>query len=80
MANSDLIFVDASAWIALTEKSDKYYQQAAGIYAKIKEQRKRLVTSDYIISETATRIRYELDMLLQFDFLIWLCVLSNRIH
>jgi len=59
MASSDLIFVDASAWIALTDKSDKYHRQSAAIYVKIKEQRKQLVTSDYVISETATRIRYD---------------------
>jgi len=51
-----MIFVDTGAWIALTDRSDHYHSQAKQIYARLKQQRMRLITTDYIIDETATRL------------------------
>lgn len=54
-----MIFVDTGAWIALTDRSDQYHADALRIYERIKQQRIRLLTTDYIIDETVTRLRYD---------------------
>jgi len=54
-----MIFVDTGAWIAVTDASDQYHYQAVKIYALLKRQRKRFVTTDYVIDETVTRLRYD---------------------
>ena len=54
-----MIFVDTGAWIAVTDASDQYHHQAVKMYALLKEQRKRFVTTDYVIDETVTRLRYD---------------------
>jgi len=70
MANaSKIVFVDTSAWIALTDKSDKYHPQSVTIYNSIKEQKLLLLTTDYVVSETATRIRYDADHASAVQFL-----------
>ena len=59
LAEGMMIFVDTGAWIALSDKSDQYHKEAVQIYAKLKRQKERFVTSDYIIDETVTRLRYD---------------------
>jgi hypothetical protein len=54
-----MIFVDTGAWIAVTDASDQYHRQAVKMYALLKKQRKRFVTTDYVIDETVTRLRYD---------------------
>jgi predicted nucleic acid-binding protein len=54
-----MIFVDTGAWIALTDRADQYHREAQQIYARLKRERQRLVTSDYVIDETVTRLRYD---------------------
>ncbi len=55
--NSSLIFVDASAWIALFDKYDRYYPQARLFWQEIQQQRRRLITNDYVLDEAYTLIR-----------------------
>jgi len=54
-----MIFVDTGAWIAVTDTFDQYHYQAVKIYALLKRQQKRFVTTDYVIDETVTRLRYD---------------------
>jgi len=54
-----MIFVDTGAWIALTDTSDQYHPEASRIYTVLKRHRARLLTTDYIIDETVTRLRYD---------------------
>ncbi|MBI4550680.1 MAG: type II toxin-antitoxin system VapC family toxin [Candidatus Latescibacteria bacterium] len=54
-----MIFVDTGAWIALSDKSDQYHRQAKAIYTRLKRRRARFVTTDYVIDETTTRLRYD---------------------
>ena len=54
-----MIFVDTGAWIAVTDASDQYHRQAVKMYSLLKKQRKRFVTTDYVIDETVTRLRYD---------------------
>jgi hypothetical protein len=54
-----MIFVDTGAWIAVTDASDQYHRQAVEMYSMLKKQRKRFVTTDYVIDEAVTRLRYD---------------------
>ena len=54
-----MIFVDTRAWIALTDRSDQHHLDAVAIYTKLKKRRVRFLTTDYIIDETVTRLRYD---------------------
>lgn len=54
-----MIFVDTGAWIALTDKNDKYHEDAIRIYTFLKQQKKHLLTTDYVLDETVTRLRYD---------------------
>ena len=54
-----MIFVDTGAWIAVTDASDQYHRQAVKMYSLLKKQRERFVTTDYVIDETVTRLRYD---------------------
>lgn len=56
-----LVLVDTSAWIAVVVKSDKNHKLASGHYTHLLEKNAKLVTSNYILSETHTRIRYDVN-------------------
>ena len=64
-----MIFVDTGAWIALTDTSDQYHEEAVGIYAILKQQRVRFITTDYVIDETVTRLRYDANHHIALEFL-----------
>ena len=51
------LFVDASAWIALFNKDDRYYEKAMAFWEQIPEARLHLVTNDYVMDETYTFLR-----------------------
>ncbi len=53
------VFVDTGAWIALTDKTDDYHKAALKIHAYLEENNAWLITSDYIIDETITWLRYK---------------------
>ncbi len=53
-------FVDSGAWIALGVKSDPHYQTARAFYRKI-PRGSRLLTTNYVLSETYTWLRYRVD-------------------
>ena len=55
-----MIFVDTGAWIALSDRRDQYHNDAVAIYTRLKRQKERLLTTDYLIDETVTRLRYDL--------------------
>jgi len=52
------IFVDTSAWLALNDKNDQSHNKAITKSSEIKRQRIELITSEYIIDESVTLIRY----------------------
>jgi len=54
------LFVDTSAWLALNDKNDQYHQQAVERSLDIKKQRIELITSEYIVDESITIIRYRI--------------------
>ncbi len=56
-----MLFVDTSAFLALVNEKDKNHIAAARFLEDIKNGKtrvKKIITSDYIIDETLTRIRY----------------------
>ncbi len=63
------IFVDTSAWIALIDESDRHHQKAREYYEQwVKRTGVELITSDYIIDETLTVIRYRVGLLYAHRF------------
>jgi len=54
-----MVFVDTGAWIALSDKSDVHHLDAVAIYTRLKQRRERFLTTDYVIDETVTRLRYD---------------------
>ncbi|MDD5617207.1 MAG: type II toxin-antitoxin system VapC family toxin [Candidatus Methanoperedens sp.] len=56
-----MIFVDTSAFLALANEKDNNHIAATQFLEKIKNGKiriRKIITSDYIIDETLTRIRY----------------------
>lgn len=54
------LFVDTSAWLALNDKSDQYHDKAFSILNVVKRQKIELITSEYIVDESITIIRYRI--------------------
>ena len=54
----DEVFVDTSAWLALNDKTDEYHNRSVSKGSEIKKQRTELITSEYIIDESITLVRY----------------------
>ena len=64
-----MIFVDSGAWIALLNQKDQYHDDAVVIYNGLKQQRVRLLTTDYVIDETATWLKYRANHQVAAQFL-----------
>jgi uncharacterized protein len=52
------VVVDTGAWIALLSRGDQHAAAAAERYRVLSAEGTRLVTTNYIVDETATRLRY----------------------
>lgn len=64
-----MIFVDSGAWIALSSQRDQNHTDAVTIYADLKRQRARFLTTDYVLDETITRLRYDVSHSVAVQFL-----------
>ena len=64
-----MIFVDSGAWIALSYQRDQNHTAAVTIYADLKRQRARFLTTDYVLDETITRLRYDVSHSVAVQFL-----------
>ena len=64
-----MTFVDSGAWIALFNRRDQHHAEALATYTTLGRQRVRLYTTDYVIDETATRLRYDANHLAAIRFL-----------
>jgi uncharacterized protein len=51
------VFVDASAWIAVTDRNDKVHLSASGEYNRLIRERYQLVTTNLVIAEAYILIR-----------------------
>ena len=54
-----MIFVDTGGWIALLKRDDVLHQVARTHYGQLIARRERLLTTNYVVDETATRLRYD---------------------
>ena len=54
-----MVFVDTGGWFAVTVASDTYHDVAKPYYARLISRRVPMFTSNYVIDETMTRIRYD---------------------
>lgn len=54
------VFVDTSAWIAVTNKNDFYHQKAVSAYPSILKHYRYLCTSNLVIAETYNLILNEM--------------------
>lgn len=53
------IFVDTGAWLAIAIKRDQYHVVAVNYYHRLSRKRLSLITTNYVLQETYTRIRYD---------------------
>ncbi|MGH2498811.1 MAG: type II toxin-antitoxin system VapC family toxin [Candidatus Limnocylindria bacterium] len=52
------VVVDTGAWIALLNRRDPLHPSASAHLDRLRSDGARLVTTNYVIDETATRLRY----------------------
>ncbi len=57
---SRVIFVDASAWIAVANQEDHNHTAAVQVYPRLLADYQRLVTTNLVIAETYIILRHEL--------------------
>lgn len=53
------VFVDSSAWVALFSKADTLHTAAKREWRALGEQRRKMVTTDYVLDESYTLLRRE---------------------
>jgi predicted nucleic acid-binding protein len=51
------VFVDAGAWIAITDSRDKYHKSASDLYRRLLAERTTLVTTNLVVAEAYIIIR-----------------------
>ena len=51
--------VDTGGWLAVVVRTDQYHDVGVLHYEALINRRERLFTSDYVLDETVTRIRYD---------------------
>jgi len=54
------VFVDTGGWIAVTTEDDNYHRLASNYFESQIQAGSRFLTSDYVLDETLTRLRYDL--------------------
>ena len=65
-----MIFVDSGAWIALLNRRDQHHDDAMATYNDLVQQNTQFLTTDYVIAETANRLRDNHSVAVQFLDLI----------
>lgn len=70
-------FVDSCAWLALFDRADKYHAIASSEFRKLHTSRLKLITSDYILDETLTLLRYRCNHRIALDFGNWVQASNN---
>ena len=56
------VYVDTGAFIAMLWSRDHHHETVRTHYRRLREERARLITSDPVIAETATRLRYDANL------------------
>ena len=66
------LFVDTGAWFALNSRNDENHHTAAGFVRRFKKEPVLFYTTDYVVDETVTLLRFKVShsqALLFLDFL-----------
>lgn len=53
------VFIDTGGWYSVTSREDRYHEAGSRYYRSLLVERARLFTSDYVLDETLTRLRYD---------------------
>jgi predicted nucleic acid-binding protein len=53
------VFVDTGGWYAVASANDRYHAVGTGYFRELLDAGARLLTSDYVLDETLTRLRYD---------------------
>ncbi len=61
-------FVDTSGWIALLSHDDRLHDRALARYDELARDGSRLLTNNYVVDETATRLRYGIGLAAALGF------------
>lgn len=61
------LFVDTGAWIALLRRDDARHAEANAFY-KAAARDAKLITTNYVVDETVTRLRYDAGLRSALDF------------
>ena len=65
------LFADTGAWCALYDKGDTHHTRAVAFLRELRNQRVRLITSDYVLDETLTLLRFRAGHREAVDFGKW---------
>lgn len=57
----NMVFIDASAWIALYHKRDKYHKAAWMVYEQLLNEAKKFLTSNWVAYEAITILKSRAD-------------------
>ncbi len=57
-----VVFADTGAWLALLSRNDRHHERALAFYEESVATGTRLLTTNYVVDETATRLRYDVDL------------------
>jgi len=68
MATAD-VFVDTAGFLALWDAGDEHHAAATRLQAELARQRRRFVTSEYVVDETVTLLRLRHSHAAAADFL-----------
>ena len=56
------LFLDTSAWVSILDTSDDCHQKASRFWSGLKNTPVKVVTSDYVLDESYTRLRLSLGL------------------
>ena len=54
-----MIFIDTGGWLSVAVITDVFHQAGLSCYLTLLERSMRLFTSNFVLDETITRIRYD---------------------
>ncbi len=76
------VYIDTGAFIALVRRRDRAHQKVAAAWVDLRKERATFVTSDPVIGETATRLRYDAgpEAVATFRVVIEQAVASGGLH
>ena len=62
-------FLDTGAFLALADEDDNYHSAATSVYTELLQAKAQLFTSNFVLSETYTLIRFKIDHRTAVEFM-----------